>query len=167
MSEAQDTSGKPSQEENADKLPQSESDEAPKPKASLPERVTLAVAVLLIAGLGCFLGWHGLREAIPETAGSRPRAKARVEVTQAVPQSQGWAVPIAVENTGNVPMRQVIVKVDVQDVDGKRGERELTFGYLAEGATETGYVTTFVAPDATPPTATIQSFQTKADARGY
>lgn len=134
---------------------------------SLPEQVTLGLAFLLVVSLAVFLGWHGLQQATPGTKKAHPSVTARVDALRVQPQSQGWAVLVAIENVGNVPLREVIVKAQVRDADGKPGEREVTFGFLAEGASETAWVTTFTNPAEDAPTATVQSFQTKPEARGY
>lgn len=153
------------QDTDADE-PKEESPDEPKPGASLPERATFALAIGVSLLLTGFLGWHGWEQR-KGTPRAQPKVEAVVRAQQAVPQPQGWAVPVLAINRGPIPLREVQIKIEVTDTDGKPGERELLFGFLAEGATETGYVTTFANPAAAPPHATVQSFQTKADARGY
>jgi uncharacterized protein (TIGR02588 family) len=136
-------------------------------KPSLPERATLVVSIGVVLTLLVFLGWHGFTTARVSEEKAAPMATARIIASRISHTGEQWAVPIEVENTGNVPLEAIHVLVEMPDKEGKKAETELDFPYLAEGAKDNAYVIAERDPAKGKSAVRVQSFQTQQDARGY
>lgn len=148
----------------------STSDDKPKKEKhdSIPERVTFWVSVLVVAALFGFLVFRAFTATKPGSQDAKPGVTVRIDSAKIQKMDDAhWTIPITVRNSGNLPLEEVSVRVTTIEKDGKEQEMDLSFAYLAEGASETAYIVTPNAPEDAKPKATVTAFKTQRNARGY
>ena len=135
---------------------------------SLPVKATFAGSLLLVLALFAFLGGQAFRSAKPDSPTARPKVTASVQTAKAQPLDEAhWFMPVSVQNAGNVPVEEVLVRVTYRAKSGERETVDLTFNYLAEGATEEAFAVTDAPPGDAKIEANIAAFKTERQARGY
>lgn len=100
----------------------------------LPERVTLAVSILIVAAIMGALVTLTLR------AGSAPASlHVQPDFHGAFQKHGSWYLPVEVTNTGDEPTDMVTVALDRATGDGDPEVAELQFSFVAGGETVSGW----------------------------
>lgn len=135
---------------------------------SIPERVTFWVSVLIVIALFGFLAFRAFKETKPGSQDAKPGVTVQIDSARVQKMDDThWTIPITVRNSGNLPLEEVSIRVMTIGKDGKEQEIDLSFAYLAEGASETAYIVTPNAPEDAKPEAAVMAFKTQRNARGY
>ncbi len=151
-----------------EKEPEEAENKKEKGSDSAPERMTFWLSVLIVSVLFGFLGFRAFTTTKPDSPAAKPGVTVRVDtVNVRKMDGEHWAIPITVRNSGNLPLEEVSVRVTTIGKDGKAEEIDLSFAYLAEGASEEAFVVTPNAPEDAKPEASVTAFKTQRNARGY
>lgn len=115
------------------------SDDGKKTRRSAPRRlaegISLAISALLILSLAGYLLWEAVE-------GNGPYAVVDVQLAWAdLQETNGtYILPVRIKNTGSVTLRDLEVRINHLDEDGKSAEREIKIDYIGEQSTETIYL---------------------------
>ncbi|MBC8139574.1 MAG: hypothetical protein H8F28_27150 [Fibrella sp.] len=155
----------------ADEKTSPENEDDPQEKESqdsIPERVTFWLSVLVVVALFGFLTYRAFTATRPDSPNAKPGVTVRVNTAKVGKMDDThWTIPVTVNNSGNVPLEEVSVRITTTDKDGKKQETDLAFAYLAEGASEDAFIVTPNAPEEAKPEAAVMAFKTQRNARGY
>lgn len=135
---------------------------------SAPERVTFWLSVLVVVALFGFLAFRAFTTTKPDSPNAKPGVTVRVDTAKSRKMDgEHWTIPITVRNSGNLPLEEVSVSVTTIGENGKEEEIDLSFAYLAEGASEDAFIVTPNAPEDAKPEASVVTFKTQRNAQGY
>ena len=136
--------------------------------SSLPEVVTFWASLLIVVALFGFLVFHAVHVKPVGNRDTDPNVSVTVQLAKARKMDDThWIVPVVVHNVGKLALEEVNVHVTSRGKNNKERVLDLSFAYLAEGASEEAMIVTDVTPETAAPQAEVLAFKTQRKARGY
>ena len=119
------------------------------------ERITLAISIMLIAGLVALVTYVSVTG-----GGEPPIVEARPLPDEVRLEGESYFLPVAVTNRGGQTAEEVMVQAELAGSDGSAETSEFTLDFLAGGETREGTAVFASDPAAGELTVDVASFQT-------